>query len=146
VLLVAGVVVVTLAVGIWFFLLRGGGTNEFLSAHERFVAAEQAAEAAMAEVELFGDLETFNATIGAQRTVMSRQVAVFDRLAGEEGGDEARLATEASAAAVKVLQALDTYASSVMERHLADAAFGLVQMRDGIATLDAVVAEWKNLQ
>ncbi len=142
----AGVIVVTLAVGIWFFLLRGGGTSEFLDAHERFVASEQAAEAAMAEVERFGELETFNAAIDTQRAAMSRQVTIFNRLAAEEGGEDARLATDASAAAVTVLEALGTYASAVLGRHLADAAFALVQMRDGVAALDAVVAEWKNLQ
>ncbi len=146
VLVIAAVIVITLAVGIWFFLLRGGGTSEFLAAHERVVAAEQAAEAAMTEVELFSELETFDATINTQRTVMLRQITVFNRLASEEGGDDARLATEASAAAVTVLESLDTYAAAVLGRSLSAAAFAVVQMRDGVAALDAVVTEWKNLQ
>ncbi|MSO79619.1 MAG: hypothetical protein EXQ79_08425 [Acidimicrobiia bacterium] len=146
VLAIGAVIIITLAVGIWFFLLRGGGTSEFVTAHERFVAAEQVAEGAVAQVELFSDLEAFDATIDAQRTVMLRQVTIFNRLATEEGGDDARLASEASAAAVKVLESLDSYASAVLARSLGDAVVSSVHMRDGMAELDAVVAEWENLQ
>jgi hypothetical protein len=146
VLVIAAVIVITLAVGIWFFLLRGGGTSEFLAAHERFVAAEQTAEGAMAEVERYGELETFDATIATQRTIMLRQTTVLQRLASEEGGDDARLAAAAADAATKVLESLDSYGAAVLDRSLSVAAIAVIQMRGGIAELDAVVAEWKNLQ
>ena len=133
VLVLAVVIAITLVVGIWFFLLRGSGTSE-------------ASEQAMTEVERFGELETFDTTIATQRMVMLRQITVYNRLASEESGDDARLATDASAAAQKVLESLDAYAAAVLNRRLTDAAFELVQMRDGLAALDAVVTEWKNLQ
>lgn len=145
-LVIAAVIVITLVVGIWFFLLRGGGTNEFLTAHERVVTAVDAAEGAFSEVELFSELETFDATISTQRGVLKQQLATFDRLASEKSGDDARLATDASTATVKVLVSLDSYAAGVLDRRLADAAFSLVQMREGLAALDAAVAEWENLQ
>jgi len=146
-LAVAAVVLATLAIGVWFFLLRGDGaaTSEFLAAHERFVAAEQTAEGAMAQVERFLELEEFNATINAQRVVMQHQAAVFEGLSNEEGGGDTRLATEAAAASTFVLNALDGYAAAILDRRLADAASAVVEMQGGVADLDRVAAEWKKL-
>jgi hypothetical protein len=145
---VAAVVVVALVVGVWFFVLRGdgGATSQFLAAHDRFVAATQASQDALAQVERFAELETFDATVNTERIVMHHQLAVFDRLAKEQSGDDARLASEASAAGVDVLVALDSYAAAVLDRRLLDAAFSKVQMQTGVAKLDAVAAEWKKLQ
>jgi len=147
VLVVAAIVVVALVAGVWFFLLRGdgGATSTFIAAHDRFVAAEQASETALAQVERFTELEDFNATVNKERQVMLHQLAVFDRLAQEESGDNARLASEASAASTGVLTSLDTYAAAVLNRRLGDASYSAVQMQAGVATLNSVADEWKKL-
>ena len=91
------IVVLTVAIGGWYFLLRGSGQqSEFLRAHDRFVAAEHDAEAAMAKVTRFIELEEFDATVLAQIKVMEHQAAVFKRLAGEGDDEEARLADKAA--------------------------------------------------
>jgi hypothetical protein len=109
-------------------------------------AAVEASEGALSVVERTGELEAFNATISKQQEVLRNQISTFDRLATEGSGDDARLAADASAATVKVLVALNSYLAAVLDRHLTDALYGSVQMHEGVEALDAVAAEWTNLQ
>jgi hypothetical protein len=143
------IVVLTIAVGGWYFLLRDSGQqSEFLRAHERFVAAERAAEAAMPKVTRFIELEEFDATVLAQIEVMERQAGVFQRLVREGDDEEAQLAEEAAAATDRVITATKAYSYALLRRppRLAQVSAAVVEMQAGVVELDRLAAEWNKLQ
>ncbi|MEX0663948.1 MAG: hypothetical protein WD598_04140 [Acidimicrobiia bacterium] len=140
------ILVVAVAVGAWYFLLRGGEQSEFLRAHERFVAAEHVAEDAMPKVTRFIELEEFDATVLAQIDVMERQAEVFQRLADEGDDEKAQQAQEAAAAAERVITATRAYSYALLRRRLTQTAAAVVEMQAGVVELDRLATEWNNLQ
>ena len=148
-LAVAALVVVSLAVGVWFFLLRGAdaATGEFLTAHDRVVAAERAAEAAAGGVQRFLELPRYEALVNDQISVMERQDAIFLRLARQEDGERAQLAAQASHQTQLVIMAAGDYRESLTHTYrLSDTAVATTDMRGGVTAIDRLAAEWKRLQ
>jgi hypothetical protein len=138
------VVVLTVAIGGWYFFLRNAGQqSEFLRAHERVVAAERIAEAAINDITRFLDLEAFDATVQTQIKVMQRQAKVFRRLAQTGGDDEARLADEALVVTERVINSTRAYSYSLVRRRLAQNAGAIVDMQAGVVELDRIAAEWE---
>jgi hypothetical protein len=136
-------VVLTIAIGVWYFLLRGGGGSEFVTALDRFVAAERAAEAAQEDVTRFVELEEFYDAVIKQLGAMERQALVFDRIAAETDGERGELADDAVAAADMVIENTRAYLDAMLRRRLAQVRQVVAEMKAGVVELERVAAEWQ---
>jgi hypothetical protein len=97
--LLAALVLATVGAGAWYFLLRAEPTSdEFVRAESQYVTAARGYLGAVDGLHTFSGLPALGQQLAAATPVMSKQVAVFERLAGNRSGRAAELARAAATA------------------------------------------------
>jgi hypothetical protein len=145
-LVIALVVTVILAIGVWYLFLRGDGSaSEFQQAYDKVTEATETAIASVGDVTRFKELEAFNAVIEEQMKVMRHQQQVFERIADDNGDDRAAIASEAADATGFIVAATFEYRTAIVQRKLTTASKELEEINQGKALLDDLRSKWKNL-
>jgi hypothetical protein len=147
-LLVVILVTISLAIGAWYFLLRGSSAPSpaFIRASDRFTTSVQASLDAEKNVRRMLELANFDATIHASFVEMQRDIAIFQRLAHTESGEAATIANASATTAIHAVHAMYLYEGAVINsRNLNDAEAARAQLTGFLTAINVQADRWKKL-
>jgi hypothetical protein len=146
-ILVAAALVLTVAVGGWYFVLRGSGepSGDFLRAEHSFVDAAREIPVAAANVQRMLDLPAFDKVFDSSIAEMQAQLAVFDRLSRDEEGQARSVAKQSASFAQIAVTSAQQFRTALFRSRVSDAKSAKDQLEGALAALEENSADWKKL-
>lgn len=146
-LLLATLVVITAAVGGWYFLLNGSSppSGAFVVARTRYADAASAITEQAARTNRLLDFPEFNLLFDGSVATMNTEREVFRRLAGEEEGVAAQIAGDAANAATLGISSAESFRFALSKGRIDDANLARDQLESAVTDLNRQAKAWQRL-
>jgi hypothetical protein len=144
-LAIAGLLIATLAAGVWFFALRDQATvqDEFETAATRYDDAGQQMMAAVDRAHTFIDLDNVATVVTKSSTTMTDQVTILQRLATSNRGQRAQIAQTAVTSAQNGVVAGGAFYAAVVANKITSADDARAKLTAALTELQQAVKSWK---
>jgi hypothetical protein len=138
---------VTAGVGSWYFLFNGSGppSGAFVVARNRYTGAAGAITEQAARTNRILDIDEFFDVYNGSITTMTTERDVFRRLADEEEGEAAQIATDAANAAQLGISSAEAFRFAFSRARIDDANGAREQLLSAVTDLDRQAKAWTRL-